>query len=229
MGESIREFIRIVEDGCGSTVLLEVPQAMLGDFDWDEAKLRLTDTGVEKYWKTVGQLPTPSGKLDIIQCRENWMVGGMHPRDTIPDRQEFRAFINVEGEVPSRITPYRKPLIVRFIYVSTERRTRGLAISLYSWLVQQGYTLIGDQEQYNGARRLWARLSTLPGYAVDLLNIYTGKVVKTGVTLHQGANELDFDKEVWSADEKLVHLRPVLRKASQSVVPKNARRKRSAK
>jgi hypothetical protein len=213
------EFIKIVESGCSEGVLLEMPQAVIGDFDWDEAKLRVTDIGIEKYWKTVGKLEAPTGALDIVQCRENWMVGRMHARDTVPDRQEFRALISVEGEVPSRKTPYRNPLIIRFVYVSTERRARGLATSLYQWFVEQDYTPIGDQEQYNGARRLWARLSTLPGYAVDILNVYTGRVVKTGVTLLQGAVELDFDKNVWSLDERLVHFRPVLRKASMPVAP----------
>jgi len=129
------EFIKIVESGCSEGVLLEMPQAVIGDFDWDEAKLRVTDIGIEKYWKTVGKLEAPTGALDIVQCRENWMVGRMHARDTVPDRQEFRALISVEGEVPSRKTPYRNPLIIRFVYVSTERRARGLATSLYQWFV----------------------------------------------------------------------------------------------
>lgn len=194
--------------------LFEMPQAMIGDLNWDEVELRYADTAFSKFWTVVGQLQTALGNLDIARGQNSWIIGEMHARDDIPDHREFRAVLRADGELPNRAVPYHNPIIIRFVYVARDERLTGLATAFYRWLVQNGYTPIGDYEQYDGARKLWARLSAMPGYAVDLLNIYTGQIIKSG-PLHQGNDPSDFDKQAWSLDERLVNIRPVLRKASQ--------------
>lgn len=57
--------------------LVEAPQALLGDLDWDDVQLRYTETGLSMNWKIVGQLLTALGDLDIARGQHSWIVGKM--------------------------------------------------------------------------------------------------------------------------------------------------------
>lgn len=74
------------------------------------------------------------------------------------------------------------------------------------------FVIMGDSQQYFGARKLWSKLSKSSDVIVDLVNIKTKKVLKKNITLHQGNSEEDFDKAVWSLDTSKENIRPILKK-----------------
>lgn len=76
-----------------------------------------------------------------------------------------------------------------------EMKGRGLALSLYSSLIESGYLLICDSVQYDGARNLWRKLSNR--YIVDVFDGLSGSVTKT----HHKIIKTDIDDldEEWSS------------------------------
>lgn len=57
---------------------------------------------------------------------------------------------------------------VKAVMVHESVRRNYLAELMYDSLLKNGYSLIGDKEQYFGARRLWEKFSKTPGYKVSI-------------------------------------------------------------
>jgi hypothetical protein len=84
---------------------------------------------------------------------------------------------------------------------------------MYKYIVNHlGYTIIGDREQYFGARRLWARLSQSLDINVDLVDLSSKKIIDKNVTLHHGKYDEDYDEKLWSFEEDISkeHIRSIL-------------------
>lgn len=89
---------------------------------------------------------------------------------------------------------------------------QGIAKSIYLYLVKDlRMILLGDEVQYFGARSLWSRLSKLNNVIVDIIDIIDNSYISKNVEVHQGLEDADFDKRVWSRDEKLAHVRLILK------------------
>jgi hypothetical protein len=73
------------------------------------------------------------------------------------------------------------------------------------------WNLLGDRDQYYGARRLWAKLSLEVDTMVDIVDIAKKEVVYEGVVLHRGRADEDFDEWLWSHQGDKDNLRPVLK------------------
>lgn len=75
--------------------------------------------------------------------------------------------------------------------IDTERRS-GIGLSLYQAVLTAGYTLLGDLYQYENARRIWSRLSKLPKFKVDIIDIERLKVIETDTEIDKD------DPRVWA-------------------------------
>lgn len=119
-------------------------------------------------------------------------------------------FIEVNGEIRFKVmialvlAEYEEEVYKgRSIYQTTRvqlaevegMKGRGMALSLYSSLIESGYLLICDSIQYDGARNLWRKLSNK--YIVDVFDGISGSVTKT----HHKIIKTDIDDldEEWSA------------------------------
>jgi len=101
---------------------------------------------------------------------------------------------------------------IDLVIVDKDFRNNSLAIVLYNYLAQvEGYNILGDKTQYFGARALWSRLSKSNDIVVDIVDIDTGEYVDRNVVLHQGNYDKDFDKRLWSLDDKTHNIRSLLR------------------
>lgn len=60
------------------------------------------------------------------------------------------------------------------------------------------FNIIGDSEQYFGARRLWAKLSKEVDVIVDIYDLKSDSIIEENVILHHGYYNSDFDKRLWS-------------------------------
>lgn len=93
-----------------------------------------------------------------------------------------------------------------------EYTKKGIAFTVYKYLVSIGYNLLGNKEQYFGARKLWSRLSKETDVKVDIVNIESGEIIHNNIDLHHGTDDWDFDTRLWSRNDDKNHIRPILLK-----------------
>lgn len=84
---------------------------------------------------------------------------------------------------------------VKAVNVLASKRRRGLAELMYDSLLKNGYSLIGDKEQYFGARRLWEKFSKTSKYKVSIFCDQPRELIYEDVELNGD------DARVW-IDEK---------------------------
>lgn len=96
--------------------------------------------------------------------------------------------------------------------VGVEDFGTGLSRYMYKYFVKKlRYTIVGDGEQYFGARKLWAKLSKQVDVEVDLYNIETDTLIEENVILHHGNYNNDFDKRLWSFIKEKINIRSILK------------------
>ena len=82
---------------------------------------------------------------------------------------------------------------VKGVEIAKDYRFKGYGKFLYSVLVNElNWTLIGDLEQYEGARRLWVSLSNDPNFIVDVVDSSTGTIFEKDVKITD-----IFDERIW--------------------------------
>jgi hypothetical protein len=89
-------------------------------------------------------------------------------------------------------------LQIRLIRLMDDYQSKGIATELYKTLAKSR-KIVSDSQQYFGARKLWARLSSIPNFVVDVIDTNTCKVIESDVTIHHGDTEDDFDPR-WYSD-----------------------------
>ena len=108
---------------------------------------------------------------------------------------------------------YDKLYQVLVVGVKENQRGRYIAKNMYRWLLKhEKYTLLGDEHQFFGARKLWSVLSKDSDIRVDIVDLSEDKVLFRNVTLHQGKYDKDFDVRLWgyTESERQKHIRSVL-------------------
>ena len=87
----------------------------------------------------------------------------------------------------------------------------GIAYEMYQYFVKAlKYTLVGDAEQYFGARKLWAKLSKNIDLKVDIYDIKENELIYKDVILHHGKYDSDFDERLWSYSKDKHNVRSIL-------------------
>jgi len=95
--------------------------------------------------------------------------------------------------------------------VGVKQQGKGFSKIMYKYFTKKlKYTILGDSEQYFGARKLWARLSKELDVQVDLYNVKTDEVIEKNVILHHGNYNNDFDEKLWSFSKSKIHIRSIL-------------------
>jgi len=110
---------------------------------------------------------------------------------------------------------YKKLVNVDAVITLNSYTNNGIATTIYKYLVNElDYNILGDEEQYFGARKLWARLSKELDVQVDIIDAKNKEHVTRNIKLHHGNYDKDFDKALWSYndDNNKKNLRSVLTK-----------------
>lgn len=98
------------------------------------------------------------------------------------------------------------------VEVKDSLRGDGIASEMYKFLVKkEKYTILGDEIQYFGARKLWKRLSKNIDVIVDIIDISKDIIIEQNVTLHHGSEDWDFDTRVWDYTNSKKDIRLILR------------------
>lgn len=141
-----------------------------------------------------------------------YMLGKMNQDD---ERFEVYLYINLINVDNSFFKQhgYAKCKQVLGVDVKSSNRGDGFATSVYKYFVQEEkFSLLGDKEQYFGARKLWTRLSKELDVKVDIIDIENKKILEKDVILHHGSDDWDFDKRVWSYTPEKKNIRCILTK-----------------
>lgn len=191
--------------------LCEQALAMKGDYDF--GNLKYIGTGgliskrvVKVMFEFDMYLSGKEEHLYLIECNAD------HPnqkyyciaKDDVDDRWELKVdrFRILTAMLAEYTTKYRGlgygPLrIVKGVETLASARGLGLGKKLYTILVDDlKWTLMGDQEQYEGARNLWVSLSNNPGFKVDIVELATGKVLARDVNLQDA-----LDERIWTDED----------------------------
>jgi hypothetical protein len=210
----------------------EMSTAMIGDWKDDEPDFTLgtmskivTDT----QWREVlGTIVIRSQVLELRKLRgqNQYSIGHFTNDDSLehqhnPYRFKVICQINLgrnrtlENLLKRNSESYSRIVNVDGIYIDPEYRGFNIASDLYKWLVNdQKFTILGDKQQYFGARKLWSKLSKDRHFKVDIIDIYTGNILFTDVDLYHGQLETEIDNRLWTMfpDNTMSHIRPILTK-----------------
>lgn len=83
-----------------------------------------------------------------------------------------------------------------------EFRRKGISTFMYQYLVNKlHYTILGDLEQYFGARKLWTGLSKIKSMQVDVIDLSKNEIIIENAILIHGEKDEEFDKRIWDTEE----------------------------
>lgn len=181
----------------------------------------------DRNWTKVGDMTIANVTYDIARHNQaaDYVVGQLQPvadqgkNGSNAGKMEFgivlhlrmSAVANMGFHDKGKVLGYPNLHKVNSIAVKQELRGLGIAKEMYVWLVEQKVLILGDREQYFGARRLWATLSKMADVVVDIIDYDAETVIDRDVTLHHGQYDADFDQRVWSYGEDKQQIRLVLR------------------
>jgi hypothetical protein len=204
--------------------------AMIGDWKDDEESFELDSYSkwiILNKWETISTIKLGSSTFELKKLKKDnvYIVGSFQPVNTkgigIEERFVPICYISLGRNkslemVLKKISPaYTRIVNVNGIYIVPEFRGLELATTLYKWLVnEQNFTVMGDSQQFFGARKLWAKLSKFNDVRVDLINVKTETIIQKDVLLYHGETEEQFDTRLWSMfpDASKKDIRPILRK-----------------
>ena len=184
------------------TFLNESPVAHDGDFKGNKVKLGLISVIViDKYWKKLKLIP--SIKLDSAN---DYKIFALDKKRAFigyltQDKKNYKIVSELFLSSYTDIDKFDYKNVVQTSEIRTDYSFRGsgFATSLYLSLIDAGYTLISDYNQFDGARNLWRGLE---GYDVklDVFDEVEDEITKEHKIIHTNIDSLD--KE-WSKFPKM--------------------------
>lgn len=192
-----------------SEELTEQAIAMKGDWNAKDDLGSKSTLMLGKEWDYIEDLFNM--KLYKHKSSNSWILGNIKnidgedkPRFGITFRIDFSNRKNIGHKFGMK-----KLYNVDEVGVSKDKRGDGLATKMYSYFVKEkGYNIIGDEQQFFGARKLWSKLSRITDLTVDIVDIQTEKTLESDALIHHGDLDEEFDKRVWSygLDKRYIRL-----------------------
>lgn len=192
--------------------------SIAGYGDWTPSKEMVGTKSalvVKKYWKECGEIiALKSGlKYKVLRLKNEFIAGNFITTST--DDELFEVVFKItltEQTIISRSFKIKPLMNVDGVFVTDTVRGDGIAISMYKFLVkEEKLNILGDEIQYFGARKLWARLSKVSDVKVDIIDISKEEFIEKDVVLHHGSEDWDFDNRVWSYTVQKKDVRLILR------------------
>jgi hypothetical protein len=112
-----------------------------------------------------------------------------------------------------KLKDFTNCVVVKGVSVTDDEtyQKSGISTTMYKFFVKnKKLTIVGDAEQYFGARKLWAKLSNSIDVKVDIYDIQKQELICSNVILHHGNYNDDFDKRLWSYSKSKLNLRSIL-------------------
>ena len=197
--------------------LTEMSIAAYGEWDADLAYTDITMGYMKNKYTHVGTIPTREGDFHIYKLSNFFeYVIGFFAETYDDNHEDIREKFKVSAEISLEKMPdfehYHNILSVKAVKVVSKLRSRGIAPEIYKFFMAEGYTLMGGEEQYYGARLLWKNFSNATNHQVDIVDIKTNTILETDVKLHHGTEDYDFDHRGWAYTPEKKNIRLILTK-----------------
>ena len=169
--------------------------------------------GLEAEWKLLGSIQKFEvyiSKSTDIMDRHTYIIG-KQDGEYFQIMGQIKLTREEQFEKKSNIDKiYKLPVHnIDSVIVDNTFRRRGIATAFYSFLLaKMKYILMGDEEQYDGARRLWADLSKQSSLKLSIYDYNTGDKLKDDYEIK--LDDEFFDPELYSWDKSKAHVRPIL-------------------
>jgi hypothetical protein len=140
----------------------------------------------------------------------DWVSNTNDTKDGSTSKQ-FQVLFSIQFK-EEKLKDYKNAFSVPGVAVDLALASKkGLASFMYKFFVKEmGYTVVGDSEQYFGARKLWSKLSNSIDVKVDIYDIQKQELIFSDVILHHGHYNSDFDERLWSYSKSKLNLRSIL-------------------
>lgn len=125
----------------------------------------------------------------------------------IIDEIKFACIANIELSKMPDMLGLTNIYNVDAVKVSKNQQGFGIGIALYKALLKRNLVLMGDETQYFGARRLWAKLSRSSDIIVHIIDLNTKQIIEDDTIILQGIEDESFDNRVWSYSDEKKHIR----------------------
>ena len=88
-------------------------------------------------------------------------------------------------------------LCVNAMETEQKYRKMGIAKSVISFLINEGFFIMGDSIEYENARKLWLSLNKIENYKLDIVSIEEDKILFSGVKLKD-----IYDNRLWTLEDR---------------------------
>ncbi len=193
--------------------------AIAGKGDWQPSNEMVEYKGanvVKVKWKLIDSFKTKSGMLLELRCLQNEYIAGRFVSTSDDGDEVFEIFLHMnmseEKEIAKDFKIDKTLLNVDGVKVRETSQGDGIAMLTYKSIIKhQNVIIIGGEVQFQGARKLWVRLSKQIDVRVDIIDVDSEKVLEKDVILKHGIDDWDFDKRVWSYDMDKRYIRLILK------------------
>ena len=184
--------------------LVEMAWAKPGDYDFGDAQWNQNGQYISIEGANIVNQREHKGVIYYIEKRKSVIFIMIKKFDDYPTKKDpngKKERFYVVGTMKTEQTDsykrlgYTNTLVVKGVQVHDDYRRKGVGKLFYSMVVDAGFTLVGDSEQYENARNLWISLSVNPGFIVDIVDLGARNIEYKNTELQKD------DKRIW-ADEK---------------------------
>lgn len=130
------------------------------------------------------------------------------PEDLAQDKSRFAIISSLSGKLEDHFYSKQKQLsrkkviTINTVHTTKEWQKQGISSALYKHIINDGYTIISDKIQYEGAVNLWKNFPFVPGTVTYVYNIKEDKIISK-----YSSNTPD--SQIWSDDESKQKIRLV--------------------
>lgn len=191
MGE-FRDYLNMVSE-----------MSIAGYGDWEPSKEMLVTMSMfilNKKWAFVDKIKIKTLEYSIYKLKDEYIMGGIITSST--GEQQFEIDLKIKlmehKSISNDLGIHKRLMNVDGVKVNESVQGLGLATAMYTYLVKnEKMVILGDEIQYFGARRLWAKLSMKLDLTVDIIDISKGIYLEKDVTIYHGLEDWEYDERVW--------------------------------
>jgi len=194
-------------------LLTENAIAAYGNWELGETVIAYRSITVLKtHYSQIGNVKIPSlgeKKVFKIDTSEFYIVGDFVSKGDETKFEEIFQITFSKTKIPNHPENYMN---VDGVKVPSVLRGIGVALIMYRYFIKElKFNILGDETQFFGARKLWAKLSKMNDLIVDIIDFRDGTFLEKDVMNNHGLEDWDFDDRVWSYNVDKKNIRLILR------------------
>lgn len=191
--------------------------SIAGYGDWEpstEMLITMSMFILNKNWTFVKKINIKSLEYSIYRLKDEFIMGNVITSSEGEQQFEIDLKIKLKEHKSTAIDLkiHKRLMNVDGVKVNESVQGLGLATAMYSFLVkQEDMVILGDEIQYFGARRLWAKLSKRLDLTVDIVDISKGVYLEKDTIIHHGIEDWQYDERVWDYTTIKKNIRLILK------------------